>query len=398
MSDDELFDVNCLTKEAIFHKSLRIGALLHDLGAFPFSHTTEESYIIYGEQKNISMKRNFRDDHENLGSYIIKNTNYEKGITHILLKYGISPQQISNLVKGVDTSIISNQILHSEVDCDRMDYLLRDAHYTGLKYGAYDRNYLLHHFNVAKINNQDVLTINSNALHCVEDFLTARFAWYSQVIRSNRGAKFDAIAEVLCSYLLEQNLIIKYEDLLNQIEKDPNQFYMFNDNYFMQNVHKHYVLGSFNKNNKIKACAEAILFQEAPVSLKLEEFTSQLVTHEELTSSNKTYKRAIDKVSEIEQVLKKKGTEKDWIIVDIPKKFIQIVDSVDSIFKKRKSSNVLTERDPVKISYDNGEVKLLTQVENSIIHKLQNLYNFVPNVYCSSSAYELLISEGIVKK
>ena len=75
------------------------------------------------------------DDHENLGSYIIKNTDFEGGITHILKKYGLDPKVISNLVKGVDPSILANQILHSEIDCDRMDYLLRDAHYTGLKYG-----------------------------------------------------------------------------------------------------------------------------------------------------------------------------------------------------------------------------------------------------------------------
>ena len=120
--------------------------------------------------------------------------------TFLLKKYGISPQRISDLVKGVDKSVLANQILHSEVDCDRMDYLLRDAHYTGLKYGSYDRDYLLYHFQVKRVDNHDILTIRHNALHCVEDFLTSRFAWYSQVIRSPRGAKWDAIAEKICFY------------------------------------------------------------------------------------------------------------------------------------------------------------------------------------------------------
>ena len=91
-------------------------------------------------------------------------------------KYGFDPKVISDLVKGVHPSVMANQILHSEVDCDRMDYLLRDAHYTGLKYGTYDRDYLLHHFHVARVNGHNVLTIKRNALRCVEDFLISRFS------------------------------------------------------------------------------------------------------------------------------------------------------------------------------------------------------------------------------
>ena len=96
------------------------------------------AYIRFGETTHIAGGKGLKDDHENLGAYIIKNTDYPGGITYILKKYGYDPQRISDLVKGVDPSIMANQILHSEIDCDRMDYLLRDAHYTGLKYGSYD--------------------------------------------------------------------------------------------------------------------------------------------------------------------------------------------------------------------------------------------------------------------
>lgn len=86
-------------------------------------------------------------------------------------------------MKGIDPSILANQILHSEVDCDRMDYLLRDAHYSGIKYGTYDRDYLLHHFRVANVSGQEVVAIGHNALHAVEDFFNGKvclvFASYS---------------------------------------------------------------------------------------------------------------------------------------------------------------------------------------------------------------------------
>ena len=65
---------------------------------------------------------------------------------------------------------------------------------------------------------------------------------------------------------------------------------------------------------------------------------------------------------------------------------------------KNENSNVnlLLERDPVKISYENGDIKLLADVENSIISKLSNSMSYTPNLFCSNSAYKLLESEGIL--
>ncbi|MCE3012198.1 MAG: HD domain-containing protein, partial [Proteobacteria bacterium] len=160
VSDLELYDDSVQSKDKKYHQSLRLAALLHDLGTFPFSHTTEMSYIRFGETTNAKNGKGHPDDHEHLGSFIIKNTDFEGGITHLLKKYGIDPQRISDLVKGVDKSVLANQILHSEIDCDRMDYLLRDAHYSGIHYGTYDRDYLLNHFRSVKVGEHDVMVIN----------------------------------------------------------------------------------------------------------------------------------------------------------------------------------------------------------------------------------------------
>lgn len=396
VQEEELFDdtVNSDAKE--FHQSIRLAALLHDLGTFMFSHTTEMAYIRYGETTNEKNGKGHPDDHEHLGSYIIKNTNYEGGITFILKKYGIDPQKISNLVKGIDPNILANQILHSEIDCDRMDYLLRDAHYSGIKYGTYDRDYLLHHFRVAMVNGHEVVAINHNALHAVEDFLMARFAWYSQVIRSARGARFDAIADEICFYLLEKGKIYSYSQLMDFIAHDPLKFYTFNDQYFMQQVHQNYVDGSLDKNPRIKDMAYSLLFEKAPRTVKCEEFKQRILSQDEDHVYDKIVKRAEDKIKEIQDVLKKKGTQKDWILVDLPKKNIIFVKSRKKLVKSKTHENLLLERDPAKILMDNGDVKLLGDVENSIMSDLQTKFNFVPNVYCSDSAYALLLSEGII--
>lgn len=394
--ESDLFNDKVQSPAKIFHQSIRLSALLHDLGTFMFSHTTEMAYIRFGETTHEKNGKGHPDDHEHLGSFIIKNTDYPGGITYILKKYRLDPQKISNLVKGIDPNILANQILHSEIDCDRMDYLLRDAHYSGIKYGTYDRDYLLHHFRVANVNGQEIVAINHNALHAVEDFLMARFAWYSQVVRSARGARFDAIAEEICFYMLEKGLVYTYSQLMDMISNDPTKFYTFTDQYFMSQVHTCYSNGSFNKNPRIKDLAYCLLFDHAPRTIKCEEFKQRILNQDEDHIFEKILKKANDKVNEIEDIIKKKGSEKDWIVVDLPTKNIVFVKSRKKLVKSKTSENLLLERDPAKILMDNGDVKLLGDVENSIISDLQNKFNFVPNVYCSDSAYELLKNEGII--
>ncbi|MBT4793366.1 MAG: hypothetical protein HON90_17475, partial [Halobacteriovoraceae bacterium] len=354
------------------------------------SHTTEMAYIRFGETTNQKNSKGHPDDHEHLGSFIIKNTDYENGITFILKNYGIDPQTISDLIKGVSPDLLANQILHSEVDCDRMDYLLRDAHYTGLKYGTYDRDYLLHHFCTVNVANEEILAIKHNALHCVEDFLNARFAWYSQVVRSARGAKYDALAEEVTFYLLEKNQIFSYSDLLEMVKNNSYMFYSFNDQYFITLIHRLNYEGFFDKEDRIKEIVECLLFEKSPRTIRCEEFKQRILNQDEMDKNEKFYKKAIEKAQTIQTFLEKEGSAKDWIVVDIPKKNIVFTKSKKKIIKENESPNVLLERDPTKILTDTGEVRLLVDVENSIIAQIQSAYNFVPNVFCSESAYQLL--------
>lgn len=396
VSDDELFDTSKSSKQKNWHQSIRLAALLHDLGTFCFSHTTEMAYIAYGETTNLKNSKGHPDDHEHLGSWIIKNTDYENGITRILKNYNIAAQKISDLVKGISEDVLANQILHAEIDCDRMDYLLRDAHYTGLNYGTYDREYLLHHFVVTEQAGHEVLAIKHNALHSVEDFLSARFAWYSQVVRSARGAKYDALAIVVTKYLLENGLIYSYSDLLKMVSEDPIKFYHFNDTYFMNLLHGLFYEGKLDKDQKIKDIVSCLLFEKSPRTIHCDEFQQRILSQDDQDEAEKYIKKAKEKSEQIRDFLKKKGEAKDWLVEDIPKKNIVFVKSKRNIIKSRTNANLLLERDPVKIQTENGDTQLLVDVPNSIISKLQDSFNFVPNVYCSDSAYQLLLDEGIV--
>lgn len=109
VSNEELMDATFHSKDKDFHQIIRLGALMHDLGTFPFSHTTEGAYIDFGETTNSKGGKGLQDDHENLGSFIIKNTNYEGGITRILTDFGYDPKIVSDYVKGIGNQFLETR-------------------------------------------------------------------------------------------------------------------------------------------------------------------------------------------------------------------------------------------------------------------------------------------------
>lgn len=383
--DFEDLCANKMDLETQFHRDVRLGALLHDIGSFAFSHTVEEAYIKFdNQQKNLKREK---AHHETLGSKIILDSDYEGGLTRLFSDNKVDPKKIAALVRGDSKSILANQILHSEIDCDRMDYLLRDAYFTGLKYGSYDRDYLIYHMNATKVGEEEILTFSNNALQCVEDFLTSRFNWYSQVIRSPRGAMYDALAERIGIELLEKKLMISWEELLEQLNTDPKRFFGFNDTYFIGNLHQLYASGKLKSSPVLENMAECLLFSKGVQSIDSDEFKHRLLNQNEEAKINKAIKKADSKGEEIKGQLKALGRPSDWVIVDYPKKSIALIKSSKNLMKDGELMNVFHSRDAAKIVDSNGQVRLLADFENSIISQLSHVANFTPNIFCSDNFY-----------
>ena len=104
---------------------LRVAALLHDIGHGPLSHVSESFIIQYTRQK-----------HEDILHLLRKGE-----IAEILEKHDLSPTSIQKHIKG-ETDL--GKILSSEIDVDRMDYLVRDSYYTGVAFGLVDHVRLIH--------------------------------------------------------------------------------------------------------------------------------------------------------------------------------------------------------------------------------------------------------------
>jgi HD superfamily phosphohydrolase len=397
--DNELFDPRVKTPAAMLHKSLRIAALLHDIGTFPFSHAIEYAYIRHGNDTRRPTRKgtkNLPNSHEHLGSFIIKNTRYEGGLTHILEHYGFDVQMISKIIKGDSPHLIANQLMHSDLDADRMDYLLRDSHYTGIKYGQFDREYIL--ANLVPFDaggGQTAFGVTDHAVHAVEDFLIARFSWYSQVIKNQGSAKFDIMSSHIAQAFLEHDCLHQFHDLLTMIEERDERFFWWNDIYFMtrcQDVRFQNLIDDPRTNE----LTEMLLYRRAPKTVRHPLFAHRILKTDE-EEKTKLITKIKSKVEEFERVLKKHGTGEEWILVDLPEKDVVFTSGLGQIVKKRMSDNLYRERDPVKIVSKNGKPSLLVERENSLMKHLSGFINFVPSVYANPKAHALLRSRGLVE-
>ena len=160
------------------HKFLLYGAaLLHDIGHGPLSHTSEEIFKI---------------NHEYWTSKLIK-SNQE--ISSILNKYGKeNAKAISDLIqfrKGPKQSIIS--LISSQLDCDRLDYLMRDSYTTGARYGHLDIDRIISAMTIAPDGD---LAIHPKGLMAVEHYLVIRNLMYRSV--------YNHRLNEVCNWLLEQ--------------------------------------------------------------------------------------------------------------------------------------------------------------------------------------------------
>ncbi|WP_226012698.1 HD domain-containing protein [Halomicrobium salinisoli] len=103
---------------------VRAAALLHDVGHSPYSHNVEE--LLHRETGK------YHDDvHELLG---------RGEVARVLTEHDLDPDAVADLVAG-DGEL--GQLVSGELDVDRMDYLVRDAHHTGVPYGTIDHERLL---------------------------------------------------------------------------------------------------------------------------------------------------------------------------------------------------------------------------------------------------------------
>ena len=141
----------------------RAAALLHDIGHGSFSHVMEKVLGFHHEQWTIDV---LLSDQTQVGQRL---RSYATDL----------PTRVASVIAGKFQPAALGQLVSSQLDVDRMDYLLRDSLMTGAKYGIYDLEWIINALAIDEAN--DRIYVEARGLYAVEEYLQARYYMFRQV-------------------------------------------------------------------------------------------------------------------------------------------------------------------------------------------------------------------------
>jgi len=168
---------------------VRIAGLLHDAGHGPFSHVSEAVFDV---------------PHEELTGYVVKKTSLADKLSE---KFDTS--EIIDIINGKGKL---GPIISGELDMDRMDYLIRDSHYTGVAYGVIDTERI-----ISNLRLQRELILDIKGVQAAEAALAARYLMYPSVYQHHTTRIVNAMFRRCLRHMIHQ-------DILN-----PNEMYKYDD-------------------------------------------------------------------------------------------------------------------------------------------------------------------------
>lgn len=191
-----------------FRAAVRLAALSHDLGHGPFSHCSE---FAMPEASGLGLDwyrtppGSRRASHEDYTIAILRHTSLGACIQE---NFPCLPRHVAALVSddvevddgffrdgGLDHRRLLSQIISSELDADRLDYLVRDAYFTGARYGTVDVPWILSNLGTHVVHGQVWLALDSAALWAFEDFLVSRHHMFLQVYFHHKSVIYEEMLQ-----------------------------------------------------------------------------------------------------------------------------------------------------------------------------------------------------------
>ena len=332
-------------------KIVRLAGLLHDIGHYPLSHVCEFPYKeslesfpddsfceninqrakssidkLKKSDKSLYMDKSTGWHHEKIGAHIVSCNEEIRNI--IVNECGdkapdiIADMIIGNVEREGVTDPLLVQILHSELDADGIDYLMRDAMFSGTSFGAYELDQLIGCMEEGDYNGRKILCISPKGVAAADQYLINKFFSYAQVVFNKHISITEWMSEQIVNWMQKNNAFFPRSKTLESWAKSSeleDKYISFTDNFFwasLQNI----------LDNPLK--------DTEPGFIKY--FCKQLLNHTELKYVENSEVKIVS--NDIEQI-------KNELIASNTYKRLDSYKSTIALFSNRSMSKQIPEKD-----------------------------------------------------
>jgi HD superfamily phosphohydrolase len=272
-------------------RELRIAGLLHDSGHGPFSHVSER----------IAEKRG--RSHEDFSCRVVETLEDT---------YSVDQERLKKIIQG---ELEIGQVVAGDIDADRMDYLMRDSHSSGLEHGEIDTDTIIR---LAEIDSRR-LVFNHKAVQALESLFTSRF----QMIKTLYNHHATLIAEKMLQRSLED--YVERESTVDEMMQE--------DDYTM---HSKLLDAEGEAEELYTRIRDRDLYKRALV------WTSEDVPREGL----KSLEDRIENPGQVEKkIAEEAGVEESRVIIDTPE--TPEIQEIDVRIKKNGNLRNLKDESPI---------------------------------------------------